>query len=321
MSNVAVMPRPRPIVLEPAAPSKGFWQQAWERLQRNRAAMIGLGIVVILILVALLAPVLAPYSYSKGNLLHTTEGPSAKYFLGTDEQGRDILSRLIYGARVSLGVAFAAQLVILLVGVPVGLATGYIGGWLDLILMRVVDAIYALPSFLLAILIMAMVRTNISATASSAPTVLNVLDTLTGGLIGVLIVLVLTRWLTVARLVRAEVLSVKQRDFVEAARSSGVPPFRLVVGHIMPHVLAPVIVSATFGVPGAIMLEAGLSFLGIGVNPPTPSWGLMISDGLANMQAHPHMLTSPALVLAATLLAFTFLGDGLRDAMDPLMKN
>jgi ABC-type dipeptide/oligopeptide/nickel transport system permease subunit len=311
----------QPFDYESAPPSKGFWRQAWERLQRNRAAMISLVVIILFVLIAVFAPLLAPYSFAKGNLLHTTEGPSAKYLLGTDEQGRDILSRLIFGARVSLGVAFASQLVILLVGVPIGLVTGYVGGWLDLIVMRVVDAIYALPSLLLAILIMAMVRTNISATAHTAPTILNVLDTLTSGLIGVVIVLVLTRWLTVARLVRGQALSVKERDYVEAARAMGVPPYQIVVSHIMPHVMAPVIVSATFGVPGAIMLEAGLSFLGIGVNPPTPSWGLMISDGLANMQAHPHMLTSPALALAAILLAFTFLGDGLRDAMDPLMKS
>ena len=299
---------------------KGFWQLAWERLRVNRAAMAGLAIVIALVILAILAPLVTPYDYAKGNLLHATEGPSAKYLLGTDEQGRDILSRLIFGARVSLSVAFAAQIVILLVGVPTGLLAGYVGGWLDLILMRLVDSIYALPNLLLAILIMSMLRTSISGTASAAPTLITSLDTLTGGLVGIFIVLVLTRWLTVARLVRGQVLSVKERDFVEAARAIGAPPSRLVIVHILPHVLAPVIVAATFGLPGAIMLEAGLSFLGIGVNPPTPSWGLMISDGLNNLQSHPHMLTSPALVLGVTLLAFTFLGDGLRDAMDPLMK-
>jgi oligopeptide transport system permease protein len=298
----------------------GFWQQAWERLRANRAAMVGLAVVIALVLLALLAPVITPYDYAKGNLLHATEGPSAKYVLGTDGQGRDILSRLIFGARVSLSVAFASQIVILLVGVPIGLLSGYVGGWLDLIIMRFVDAIYALPNLLLAILIMSMLRTSISATASAAPTLITSLDTVTGGLVGIFIVLVLTRWLTVARLVRGQVLSVKERDFVEASRAIGVPPWRIVLGHILPHVFAPVIVAVTFGMPGAIMLEAGLSFLGIGVNPPTPSWGLMISDGLANLQSHPHMLTSPALLLALTLLAFTFLGDGLRDAMDPLMK-
>jgi oligopeptide transport system permease protein len=318
MSDVAAPALPL-AVPELGRPS-GFWQQAWERLRANRAAMVGLTVVIALVILAIVAPWIAPYDYAKGSLLHSTEGPSAKYLLGTDGQGRDILSRLIFGARVSLSVAFASQLVILLIGVPIGLVAGYVGGWLDLIVMRFVDAIYALPNLLLAILIMSMLRTSISATASAAPTLLTSLDLLTGGLVGIFIVLVLTRWLTVARLVRGQALSVKERDFVEAARAIGVPPWRIVLDHILPHVFAPVIVAVTFGMPGAIMLEAGLSFLGIGVNPPTPSWGLMISDGLANLQSHPHMLTSPALLLALTLLAFTFLGDGLRDAMDPLMK-
>jgi ABC-type dipeptide/oligopeptide/nickel transport system permease subunit len=318
MRDVALAPLP--VALGEDDRVKGFWLQAWERLRVNRAAMVSLAVVIALVLLAIFAPLITPYDYAKGNLLHATEGPSAKYLLGTDGQGRDILSRLIFGARVSLSVAFAAQIVILLVGVPIGLLAGYVGGWIDLILMRFVDSIYALPNLLLAILIMSMLRTSISATASAAPTPITYLDTLTGGLVGIFIVLVLTRWLTVARLVRGQALSVKERDFVEAARSIGVPPWRLVVVHILPHVFAPVIVAATFGLPGAIMLEAGLSFLGIGVNPPTPSWGLMISDGLTNLQSHPHMLTSPAIVLGMTLLAFTFLGDGLRDAMDPLMK-
>jgi ABC-type dipeptide/oligopeptide/nickel transport system permease subunit len=318
MSSVAV--RPLADLFLDDERSAGFWQQAWERLRVNRAAMVGLAVVVALVLLAIFAPLITPYDYAKGNLLHTTEGPSTKYLLGTDGNGRDILSRLIFGARVSLTVAFAAQIVILLVGVPIGLLAGYVGGWLDLIIMRVVDAIYALPNLLLAILIMAMLRTNISATASAKPTFLTSLDLLTGGLVGIFAVLVLTRWLTVARLVRGQVLSVKERDFVEAARATGVPGWRIILVHLLPHVFAPVIVAATFGLPGAIVLEAGLSFLGIGVNPPTPSWGLMISDGLTNLQSHPHMLTAPALVLGLTLLAFTFLGDGLRDAMDPLMK-
>lgn len=307
-------------VPESLGPERGFWSEAWGRLRHNRVAMISLVVVALFILLAILAPVIAPYSYADGNLLHVTEGPSAAHLLGTDDEGRDILSRLLYGARVSLAVAIAAQVVILLVGVPIGLVTGYLGGWVDLIVMRFVDAIYALPNLLLAILIMSMLRSNISETAKVTPTVLTMLDQASGGLIGIFIVLCVTHWLTVSRLVRGQVLSVKEREYVDAARALGASHNRIVFIHILPHVLSPVIVAATFGVPGAIMLEAGLSFLGIGVNPPTPSWGLMISDGLSNLQAHPHMLTPPALALAMTLLAFTFLGDGLRDAMDPRMK-
>lgn len=307
-------------VVDSAIPVGGFWGEAWGRLKHNRAAMISLVAVVLFVLLAILAPLIAPYSFADGNLLHVTEGPSAAHLLGTDDEGRDILSRLLYGARVSLAVAIAAQVVILLVGVPIGLITGYVGGWLDLIVMRVVDAIYALPNLLLAILIMSMLRSNISESAKVTPTLLTALDQLSGGLVGIFIVLCVTHWLTVSRLVRGQVLSAKEREYVDAARALGASHDRIVVTHILPHVMSPVIVAAAFGVPGAIMLEAGLSFLGIGVNPPIPSWGLMISSGLANLQSHPYMLTPPAVALAITLLAFTFLGDGLRDAMDPRMK-
>jgi ABC-type dipeptide/oligopeptide/nickel transport system permease subunit len=231
-----------------------------------------------------------------------------------------MLTRLLFGARVSLTVALAAQLVILVIGVPIGLITGYLGGWLDTVIMRVIDAIYALPNLLIAILIMSMLRSNISASQDGSGSWLSLLDERTNGLIGIFIVMSLTTWLTVSRLVRAQVLSIKERDHVEAARTLGADSPRILRIHIFPHVMAPVIIAIAFGVPGAIMLEASLSFLGIGVNPPTPSWGLMISSGITNMRSHPHLLISPALALGITLLAFTFLGDGLRDAMDPHSK-
>ncbi|MEA2596520.1 MAG: oligopeptide transport system permease protein [Thermomicrobiales bacterium] len=300
--------------------ARGFWLEAWSRLRLNRAAMAGLFAILVLIALAILAPLLTPYDYADGDLLTGTQGPSRDHLLGTDELGRDIFTRLLYGARVSLTVAIAAQIVIVVVGVPVGLLTGYVGGWLDMGVMRVIDAIYALPNLLIAILIVSMLRSNISATAKSSGNWLTSLDRVTDGLIGIFIVMSLTHWLTVSRLVRAQVLAIKEREHVEAARTLGATGPRIVRVHIMPHVLAPVIIAIAFGVPGAIMLEASLSFLGIGVNPPTPSWGLMISGGITNMRSHPHMLISPALALGVTLLAFTFLGDGLRDAMDPHMK-
>ncbi len=299
---------------------RGFWREAWSRLRLNHAAMAGLTVIGVLVVLAVFAPLLTPYHYADGNLLEGSQGPSRDHLLGTDELGRDILTRLLYGARVSLTVAVAAQIVIVLIGVPIGLLTGYVGGWLDMGVMRVIDAIYALPSLLIAILIMSMLRSNISASAKASGNWLTSLDRLTEGLVGIFIVMSLTHWLTVSRLVRAQVLSVKERDHVEAARTLGASAPRIVGVHILPHVLAPVIIAIAFGVPGAIMLEASLSFLGIGVNPPTPSWGLMISGGITNMRSHPHMLISPALTLGVTLLAFTFLGDGLRDAMDPHMK-
>jgi oligopeptide transport system permease protein len=299
---------------------RGFWREAWSRLRLNRPAMAGLVIIAILTFAAIAAPLITKYHYADGDLLSGSQGPSRTHWLGTDELGRDIYSRLVYGARVSLTVAIAAQIVIIVIGLPIGLITGYVGGWLDMIIMRIIDAIYALPHLLLAILIMSMLRSNISASAKNTGNWLTSLDKWTDGLIGIFIVMSLTNWLTVSRLVRAQVLSIKERDHVDAARTLGADNSRIVRVHIMPHVLAPIIIAIAFGVPGAIMLEASLSFLGIGVNPPTPSWGLMIADGITNMRSHPHMLISPALTLGVTLLAFTFLGDGLRDAMDPHMK-
>jgi oligopeptide transport system permease protein len=298
----------------------GFWRQAWSRLQLNKPAMAALIVIALLALLAITAPLLTPYNYADGDLLATTQGPSRDHWLGTDELGRDMLTRLLYGARVSLTVALAAQLVILVIGVPIGLITGYLGGLLDSIAMRIIDAIYALPNLLIAILIMSMLRSNFSASRDGSGSWLSSLDERTNGLIGIFIVMSLTNWLTVSRLVRAQVLSIKERDHVEAARTLGADSTRILRIHIFPHVMAPVIIAIAFGVPGAIMLEASLSFLGIGVNPPTPSWGLMISAGITNMRSHPHLLISPALALGITLLAFTFLGDGLRDAMDPHSK-
>jgi ABC-type dipeptide/oligopeptide/nickel transport system permease subunit len=302
--------------LDRRGPARSFWRDAWARLRLNRAAMISLVLVGVLALLAIFAPLLAPYDYGDGDLIHTSQGPSRQHLLGTDEVGRDIFSRLLYGGRVSLTVAVAAQVVILLIGVPIGLVTGYFGGWIDLVVMRIVDAIYALPNLLIAILLMSVLRGNISQSQQSGSLLVRA-DDWSNGLVGIFIVLCLTQWLTVSRLVRAQVLSVKEREHVEAARAVGASSGRILISHVAPHVLAPVIVAVAFGVPGAILLEASLSFLGIGVNPPTPSWGLMISSGITNLRSHPHMLVSPALALGVTLLAFTFLGDGLRDAMDP----
>jgi oligopeptide transport system permease protein len=317
---VATIAAAAPSTREVKHQGRGFWREAWSRLRRNKAAMAGLVIVIIFASLAILAPVIAPYDYADGNLLASSQGPSSEHWMGTDELGRDIFSRILYGARVSLTVAITAQIVIVLIGVPIGLLAGYLGGWFDMVVMRIIDAIYAMPNLLIAILIMSMLRSNISASAKASGNWLTSLDKYSSGLVGIFIVISLTHWLTVSRLVRGQVLSVKEREHVEAARALGAHGPRIVYVHIFPLVLAPVIIAVAFGIPGAIMLEASLSFLGIGVNPPTPSWGLMISDGITNMRSHPYMLVAPAMALGITLLAFTFLGDGLRDALDPHMK-
>ena len=308
----------RPRLMERGETS--LWRDAARRLIRNRAAVVGLIVIVLLCLVTLTAPWLAPYDYAAQDLARVTAGPSAVHLLGTDQLGRDLLSRVIYGARISVSVGLIAQIILLLIGVPLGILAGYFGGWLDTLIMRVVDVLFAFPDLLFVILIMNYLRGALGNVRTGPFLFLVNLDTLTGGLLGVFIALGLTHWLTVARLVRGQILALREKEYVEAARSVGASDWRIMRTHLLPNTLAPVIVAATFGIPQAIMLEAGLSFLGLGVRPPMPSWGVMISEGVATLQSYPHLLVVPAVALALTVLSFNFLGDGLRDALDPWMK-
>jgi ABC-type dipeptide/oligopeptide/nickel transport system permease subunit len=321
-------PAPRPagapataLAAVAAAPrGRSLGQRAFERLRRNPIALISLAYIVGLIVVALFAPLIAPYGYATVDFTAITQPPSDKHWLGTDQLGRDVLSRLIHGARVSLSVAFVAQAIILLIGVPIGLASGYIGGRFDLIVQRVVDVLYAFPSLLFVIIVMTFVQANLRTASGPIGDALVQANRATGGLIGVFIALGLIFWLTVARLVRAEVLKVKTNDYIDGARSLGANDWQIVRRHVFPNVLPPIIVATTLGLPSAIMIEAGLSFLGLGVAPPTPSWGLMIADAVPSIRAYPHMILAPAIALSLTLLAFNFLGDALRDALDPWMS-
>lgn len=300
---------------------ESLWRSAMRRLVRNRVAMVSAIFLIVLILIAIVGPYLLPYHYSEQNYDVVTQGPSADHPMGTDQLGRDILARLVFGARVSLTVGFVVQLVILLIGVPMGAISGYLGGWVDTIIMRVVDVLYAMPNLLFIILIMTFIRGTLSDGGQSGVMgAISSFDSRVGGLFGVYIGLGLIGWLTVSRIVRANTLSLKEREFVEAARGSGAKGSRILLRHILPNTIAPIVVASTLGIPGAILYEAGISFLGLGVIPPTPSWGLMISEAIPNMRSHPHMLIFPAAALSVTVLAFNFLGDGLRDAVDPWMK-
>jgi len=283
--------------LAPTQAQRGLWSDAWRRLRRNKAALAGLFIVVVLCLIAIFADVLAPYPYAEQHIQITFRKIGTPgYPLGTDQLGRDLLSRLIYGARISLGIALLAQVFVLLVGVPIGLIAGAGSHTLDNLLMRITDVIYAFPDLLFVIIILSVLGRNI---------------------LFVPIAIAIVNWTTMARLVRGQVLALKERDYVLAARALGVPQRRIIAYHLLPNALTPIIVAVTLGVPQYILLESTLSFIGIGAPPPMPSWGLMINDGFNSIFSYPHMVIMPGIAIAITMLSFTFLGDGLRDALDP----
>lgn len=295
-------------------------KDAFNRLLRNKAAVVSLIFIAVLLTIAIFAPLVAPYPYDQVNFKAITQPPSSAHWLGTDSLGRDVFSRLVYGARVSLSVSIIAQIVIILIGVPVGLISGFFGGWVDTLIQRIVDILYAFPSLLFIIVVMTFMQSKLATLDSGIGLTISKVNELTGGLLSVLISLGLVFWLTVSRLVRGETLSIKEKEFVLAAKVVGTKNRTILVQHILPNIVAPVVVAITFGIPNAIMIEAGLSFLGLGIKPPLPSWGTMISEGVKNIRSFPHLILSSGIVLSLTLLAFNFLGDGLRDALDPSQR-
>ena len=311
---------------EPAAtlddhrPIESLWSGALHRLRRNRLAFASGLFIIALAVCAVVLPRFLPFHYAEQHYDVVYKGPTRDHPMGTDQLGRDIFVRMVYGARISLTVGFVVQFVILVVGVPVGLFAGYAGGKTDTLIMRAVDILYALPNLLFVILIMTFLRGTINSKPVGFWHVISWMDGKTGGLVGVYVGLGLISWLTIARIVRANTMSLKEKEFIEAARGLGAGHSRLMFRHLLPNTVAPIVVAATLGIPSAILSEAGISFLGLGVIPPMPSWGLMISEAIPNMRSHPYMLIFPAAALSLTVLAFNFLGDGLRDALDPRMK-
>ncbi len=287
--------------LRPAAAvrSSSLWRDAFRRLLRNRLAVAGGVVMIGLCLLAIFADVLAPYAYTKTNFGRLNEPPSSDYPMGTDQLGRDLLSRMIYGARVSMLVGLGAQVIVVLIGVPVGALSGWFGGRVDLYLMRFVDVMYAFPNLLFVILVMSM---------------------LGAGLMNIFIAIGLTGWVGIARQTRAQVLALREKEFVEGARALGAGLGRLLGRHVMPNALTPIVVAVTFGIPQAIFTEAALSFIGVGINPPTPSWGQMVGEGQQYLRTYWHLCVFPSIAIALTMLSFTFLGDGVRDALDPKLK-
>jgi oligopeptide transport system permease protein len=294
---------------------RSLWQDAWWRLRRNRAAMLGIGIIAVTAILAIFAPMIAPYDPTSQDTKANNMDPfwvssvyhNSKYLLGSDELGRDILSRLIWSTRISLIVGLVPTAIVFTIGVSLGLVAGYVGGWLDNLLMRFTDIIYAFPDLLFVIIIMATLRSTW-------------LGDIMGGLVLIFVALAVVNWVGLARLVRGQVLSLKEKEFIEAARATGVPTKRILFRHLFPNALAPVIVSLAFAIPGAMLAESVLSFLGIGIRPPTATWGVMINEGFAVFSQSPWPVLLPAVCISVVMLAFTFLGDGLRDALDPRMK-
>ena len=321
----------------PKRRESGLWSDSIRRLLRNQAAVVGGLIIIGLILMAILAPLVAPKSYAEQDLLANNHVPRwvlamfpsmnqyAKiddgYVLGADYVGRDIFSRIINGARISLAVAFVGPLISLLIGVFYGSISGFFGGRVDNYMMRLVDVMYAFPSLLLIILFMATFRSTTTASdPNSVRGVFTSIDSSMGGMFFIFIGIGITAWMGMARLTRGQILSLKEQQFVEAARTIGASNMRIMFRHLLPNILGPIIVAETLAIPAYIATEAFLSFIGLGVNPPTPSWGSMISDGAAAIRTYPNQAIFPALALAITMFAFNFLGDGLRDAFDPRLR-
>ena len=272
-----------------------LWKDAWLRLRKNHLAVFGLVTLVLFIVIALLTPWIAPYSYQAQNLELGASPPSAAHWLGTDIFGRDLMTQIMYGGRISLAVGFVATTVALLIGVTWGAIAGYVGGRTDAVMMRLVDILYALPFMIFIVLLTVVFGRN---------------------MLLLFLAIGAVEWLTMARIMRGQVQSLRQQEFVEAAISLGLSPTTLIRRHLVPNALGPIIVYTTLTIPNVMLLEAFLSFLGLGIQPPQTSWGLLISYGAETMEEYPWLLIFPGLALTLTLFSLNFLGDGLRDALD-----
>ena len=282
-------------IFDDAVKGSSLWHDAWLRLRKNKLALFGGSVLLFMVIVALLTPWIAPYSYEAQNLHLGASPPSAAHWLGTDIFGRDVLTQIMYGGRISLAVGFIATAVALVIGVTWGAVAGYVGGRVDAVMMRLVDILYALPFMIFIVLLMVVFGRNILLLFLAIGAV---------------------EWLTMARIMRSQVQSLRQQEFVEAAVSVGLSPAAIIRKHVVPNALGPIIVYTTLTIPSVMLLEAFLSFLGLGIQPPATSWGLLISYGAETMEEYPWLLIFPGCALTLTLFSLNFLGDGLRDALD-----
>lgn len=285
----ALFPKPEP-----------YLRMVWRRFKKHKLAMVGLYILLALYLIAIFAPVLATYPYAKVDPPNRLQPPSAAHWLGTDNIGRDIYSRMIWGSRISLAVGFVAAGISVFLGTVIGAISGYYGGWIDNVLMRFTEIIMAFPTFFLLLTVVSIIDRNI---------------------FNIMLVIGFTSWPGLARMVRGQFLSLKEQEFTEAARALGASDARIIFRHILPNAMAPIIVSATLRIGGAILSESSLSFLGLGVPEPYPSWGSILNAGQPYMLRAPWITTVAGLFIFLTVLAFNYVGDGLRDALDPKLKD
>jgi oligopeptide transport system permease protein len=289
----------RPLSESLARPSASYWKDAWARFRRDRLAMASLVVLLAIGLTAIIYPELTVYEYDGQDLAAQNQGPSAAHAFGTDKFGRDILVRVCYGARISLTVGLVAAAINMVVGVVYGGISGYFGGRVDMVMMRIVDILIGLPSLLYIILIMMFLGNTVQS---------------------ILIALCLTYWISTARMVRTQVLSLKNQEYALAAKVLGASDIRIIFRHLIPNSIGPIIVTVTFLIPQAIFSEAFLSFLGIGIQIPMASWGTLVNDAIPTLFTQPYQMLFPAIAISLTIFAFNFIGDGLRDALDPRLK-
>jgi len=280
-------------------PSTTYWQDAWRRFKQNRLAMVGLCMVVILFLAAIFGPMLTPWSYSDQDLEHGYEPPSTRHLCGTDLLGRDLFTRILYGARISLSIGIVASLINLTIGVLYGGLSGFIGGRLDNVMMRIVDILWGVPLLLIVIMLMVVLKP---------------------GLTNIFIAFGLVYWIAMARIVRGQILGIKEQEYVLAARALGAARWRILLRHLIPNSMGPIIVTVTLNIPQAIFTEAFLSYIGLGVSAPMASWGVLASEGVQAMRSYPWQILFPSIAIAFAMLGFNFVGDGLRDALDPRLR-
>ena len=284
---------------EISASSKNYWQDVYSRLKKDPLAVLGFIVIVLVLFMAVFGPMLSKYEYDEQDYMVSNEFPSLEHLFGTDLFGRDIFVRVLYGARISLAVGFIASIISLSIGVIYGGISGFYGGNTDNIMMRIVDVIYSVPAMIYVILLMVVVGP---------------------GLKSIFITLGISYWAPMARIVRAEVMRLKNEEFVLAAKVLGASSRRILLRHLIPNAMGPILVTLTFSIPGAIFTEAFLSFVGLGVNAPMASWGVLCNDAIGALAIYPHQLLFPAAAISITILAFNFLGDGLRDALDPRLR-